>query len=523
MAIKPLLFLLLFCVTVPLNDALRFLVFVPVYTKSHSILGHAVVDHLLDAGHEVVHITSHPKKKIVPKLQEIDVLDISMRIMKQYRTPDALNITNIANKGAAPLFFITVVHEMHKQMFEDPEIRQFFNDPEQKFDAVIVEWLFSHFVAGIAPLFKCPLIWLVTTQAHWQVLDVVDEISNPAFSADIFSINIPPFTTWQRFEELWALVKRSIEFRYFITPAERRIYDSSLRKIAQRRGVVLPPYEEAIYNGSLLLINSHPSIGQAYRLPQNAKYVAGFHIHANVKPLPKDLQHLMDTAKHGAIYFSMGSHTASENMSDHMKNSLLLMFSKLRETVIWKFEGEMQNVPENVYLVKWAPQQSILAHPNLKLFITHGGQLSTTEAIHFGVPVIGIPTMGDQHINMRTVVQKGFGITVNLAENMAADLYKAIKEVSANPIYKRKADELSRIYHDRPLSPKSELLFWIEHVVKTKGALHLRSPALQIPMYKKMYIDLIVFQLIVMYLLFKIARSIVCKQNKVTRKKVKKN
>ncbi|XP_038207503.1 UDP-glucosyltransferase 2-like [Zerene cesonia] len=488
------IFVIIFCFTVPLSEALRFLVFVPVYTKSHSILGHALVDHLLASGHEVVHITSHPKRKPVPYLREINVLDISMKIISKYRTDDVLNIKNIVSKGSNPLFFITVVHEMHKQVFEDPEIIEFFSDPNQKFDGVIVEWLFSNFVAGIAPLFKCPLIWLATTQAHWQVLDLVDEIPNPAFSADIFSSNIPPFSSWQRLEELWAIVKRSIEFRYFITPVEKEIFDSSLRKLAKKRGLTMPSYEEAIYNGSLLLINSHPSISQPYRLPQNAKYVAGFHIDANVKPLPLDLQHLMDKAKYGVIYFSMGSHTPSVYMSDYMKNSLVIMFSKLRETVIWKFEGDMQNIPDNVHLVKWAPQQSILAHPNLKLFITHGGQLSTTEAIHFGVPVIGIPTLGDQYINMRTVTQKGFGVTVNLAENMVTDLYKAIKEVSANPTYKRKAKELSKIYHDRPLSPKSEILFWIEHVVKTKGALHLRSPALQVPLYKKLYVDLLVIE-----------------------------
>ena len=49
----------------------------------------------------------------------------------------------------------------------------------------------------------------------------------------------------------------------------------------------MPSYEEALYNGSLLLINSHPSIGTPYRLPQNAKYIGGYHIDPKVKPMPE--------------------------------------------------------------------------------------------------------------------------------------------------------------------------------------------------------------------------------------------
>ncbi|MBN4842061.1 hypothetical protein H4F85_28460, partial [Citrobacter braakii] len=80
----------------------------------------------------------------------------------------------------------------------------------------------------------------------------------------------------------------------------------------------------------------------------------------------------MDGAKHGVIYFSLGSNMLSDGMSEEMQRSLLNMFSKFEQTVIWKFESDLDNIPANVHLVKWAPQQSILAHPNLKLFITHG-------------------------------------------------------------------------------------------------------------------------------------------------------
>nr|QNH67995.1 UDP-glucuronosyltransferase-like protein 6 [Brachionus plicatilis] len=51
-------------------------------------------------------------------------------------------------------------------------------------------------------------------------------------------------------------------------------------------------------------------------------------------------------------------------------------------------------VPENVVLVDFAPQIDLLKRAHL--FITHCGMNSTSEAIHYGVPMIGIPIKADQ-------------------------------------------------------------------------------------------------------------------------------
>lgn len=55
----------------------------------------------------------------------------------------------------------------------------------------------------------------------------------------------------------------------------------------------------------------------------------------------------------------------------------------------------------------------ISGHPNVKLFITHGGLLGTIEAVHEGVPMLGIPIFGDQHINMRAIESAGAGIVLD--------------------------------------------------------------------------------------------------------------
>ena len=44
--------------------------------------------------------------------------------------------------------------------------------------------------------------------------------------------------------------------------------------------------------------------------------------------------------------------------------------------ILWKWdEDNIADLPKNVMIKKWVPQQDLLAHPNLKLFVTHGGLL----------------------------------------------------------------------------------------------------------------------------------------------------
>lgn len=103
-------------------------------------------------------------------------------------------------------------------------------------------------------------------------------------------------------------------------------------------------------------------------------YYAGAHIKPP-KPLPTYLQQFLDTAEHGVIFFSLGSHLQSSKLPKEKMNAFMNVFGTLKQRVIWKFEDESYKVPANVLIGKWLPQSDILAHPNVVLFITHGGKI----------------------------------------------------------------------------------------------------------------------------------------------------
>ncbi|CAB3238620.1 unnamed protein product [Arctia plantaginis] len=470
--------------------------------KSHANLGDALVKQLLKDGNEVVYINCFKIENAPSSLRQIDV-----SANKNYLPENALSITTLLKKINVPdnrdvvnslMFFLVA------KTLENKEVQALLSDPKEHFDVVIVEWMFSDVFASFASLFGCPLIWVSSVEVNSHILSLIDVMPNPAYSTDTLSSSVTPFTFKERVKEVWTRVKEAYYDYMYYDKQQIDIYNEWVAPHFIARGRKPPSFEEFRYNASLVLGNSHISMGEGLRIPHNYKPVGGYHIDENVKPLPKDLKKIMDSAKDGVIYFSMGSNLKSKDWPVEIKQNLLNMFGTLKQTVLWKFEEDLPNVPKNVHILKWAPQQGILAHPNCVIFISHGGLLSTTEAINFGVPIIGIPVFGDQFVNVKRSVKKGFALKVDLTYDVAEALNLAIKEMLSKPTYKERAKELSYIYHDRPMKPAQELGHWVRHVVNTRGAAHLRSPAVVVPLYQRLFLDLVALAAIALFVITKL-------------------
>jgi glucuronosyltransferase len=130
----------------------------------------------------------------------------------------------------------------------------------------------------------------------------------------------------------------------------------------------------------------------------------------------------------------LGSNAKSTFLSKEVLNVLIKVFSQLKQKVVMKWESdEMEGQPGNVFISKWLPQDDILAHPNMKLFISHCGLGGIVEAKYHGVPIVGFPLFGDQPGNALNIEKEGWAVTVDLASLSEKSLSDAIKEVIGNP------------------------------------------------------------------------------------------
>jgi len=75
------------------------------------------------------------------------------------------------------------------------------------------------------------------------------------------------------------------------------------------------------------------------------------------------------------------------------------------------------------------------AHPNVKLFISHGGLLGTTEAVHEGVPILSMPMFGDQLTNIKAVVRRGAAEMMNYGDLNEDEIFVKITSMLTNPMY----------------------------------------------------------------------------------------
>ncbi|KAG9274503.1 UDP-glucuronosyltransferase 2C1-like [Astyanax mexicanus] len=226
----------------------------------------------------------------------------------------------------------------------------------------------------------------------------------------------------------------------------------------------------------------------------NVAYIGGFQCKP-AKHLPPDMEDFMQSSgEHGVVIMSLGTIIAA--LPKEITEVIAAAFAELPQKVIWKYLGDAPStLGNNTLLVKWFPQNDLLGHPKTRAFVSHSGTNGLYEAIYHGVPVLGLPLLFDQFDNALKLKARGAARVLEVATLTKDELLEALKDLLENPTYKKNIQRLSKLHHDQPVTALDSATFWIEYVLRHKGAPHLRTKAYTMPWYSYYSVDVAVLLL----------------------------
>ncbi|KAK9515101.1 hypothetical protein VZT92_025772 [Zoarces viviparus] len=215
----------------------------------------------------------------------------------------------------------------------------------------------------------------------------------------------------------------------------------------------------------------------------NVVYIGGFQGKPS-KPLSSDLEEFVQSSgEHGVIVMTLG--TLLSNLGPEISEIIASAFANLPQKVVWRHIGKRPiTLRNNTMLVEWLPQNDILGHHKTKVFVTHGGTNGIYEAIYHGVPVLGIPLIFDQYDNVVRLKSRGVAEIVEVTTLDVESLTSSLKNIlDPEKPYKQNMLKLSQLHHDKPMKPIDSAIFWMEFVMRHKGAAHLRTESYKLPWY----------------------------------------
>ncbi|XP_018598807.2 UDP-glucuronosyltransferase 1-6-like isoform X1 [Scleropages formosus] len=247
---------------------------------------------------------------------------------------------------------------------------------------------------------------------------------------------------------------------------------------------------EIFKNASVWLTRLDYTFEYPRPLMPNMVMIGGIHC-AVRNALPQELETFVNkSGDHGFVVFTLGSMVSQ--IPEEKAQLFLEAFRQIPQRVLWRYTGPTPaNLPQNVKLMKWLPQNDLLGHPKARAFMTHGGTHGLYEGICNGVPMVMMPLFGDQGDNVQRMVTRGVGEVLNIHYTTSEEVVWALNKVINDTSYKEKIQKLSAIHKDRPIEPLDLAVHWTEFVMRHKGAEHLRPAAHNLNWFQYHSLDVI--------------------------------
>ena len=126
------------------------------------------------------------------------------------------------------------------------------------------------------------------------------------------------------------------------------------------------------------------------------------------------------------VYLSLGSLGSAD--VDLMRRLVEVLGRTPHRYIVSKGPQHAEfELADNMFGAEFLPQISII--PQVDAVITHAGNNTTTESMHYGKPMIALPLFWDQYDNAQRIDETGFGARLDTFRFSQADMEAALERV----------------------------------------------------------------------------------------------
>lgn len=373
------------------------------------------------------------------------------------------------------------------------------NRMKKTFDVIVLEHSVNHPYLAFSEVFNAPIIAISTSEVSNDIHQSFGNIYNPLIHAD----SIFPFAHDgdMTFHERWQSFKFYVKMKLFTASKYRKVYNELIRTHFPTVEKNVDDLQARIH---LLLINTSPVMGYSRPMLPNVIQIGSMHVEPRSVLRDEKLKKFLDESTNGVIVVNLGSLMQSKDLSLELKNSFIEIIQNSTYGFLWKFETDFMNGKlSNLMTVRRIQQQSdVLAHSNVKLFITHGGKLSIEEAIDRAVPMIVIPSTAEETANAHRLVKRNVAYHLELCKMNGETLRDAIEKVVGNSTMKQSIEILRQRMNDKPMTGRDTAVWWTEYIVRHRESSTFEYPGKLVPFYVRFGLDFIGLALLIFVVTF---------------------